>query len=406
MPIARATVVIVLLASWANVCAAAVVSPDTIAALAKTASGDDPISSLAALRQLAEAGDAGMASLRQIVPQLFARDSAAVVAAADSAAVAIPRLRAMENQMQPLQSSALQMIDNLTEEPESLKSARRSYAKLDALEARLSPEYARLARVAAAVARKDECAKLRLSPASSKGDEALQTPATKALSMPAAAAVKYLAGSLEPPVEADRRGLWLYLAARRIDAWNKSIEPSMNSGEIAHARKVNAYREMLGLLPLELDARLIQSARGHSKEMIDLWYFSHWSPTPSLRSPFGRMAQAGYALGSNENITMGPYAADDSFWNLFNSPDHHRAWVLPQNNSFGVGKWENAWTEDIGAGPRLMIASTEEREAAVVRGNELKPQTQVVHNRPRDLSDIKIYDKSGQEVGSGKNGAR
>ncbi len=121
----------------------------------------------------------------------------------------------------------------------------------------------------------------------------------------------------------------------------------MNFGEIAHARKVNSYREMLGMPPFELDARLIQSARRHSKEMIDLWYFSHWSPTQSERSPFARMAHAGYELGSNENITMGPFAADDAFWNLFNSPEHHRAWVLPQNTTFGVGKWENAWTEDI-----------------------------------------------------------
>ena len=65
----------------------------------------------------------------------------------------------------------------------------------------------------------------------------------------------------------------------------------------------------------------------------------------------------------------------------------------------GPAKTPSAWTEDIGAGPRLMTASADERAAAVAGGAEVKPQlTEQTRQHPRDLATIKFFDESGQEV--------
>lgn len=190
---ARTALLFVLPAIWAQACAGAI-SSQAVAALTKTASSDDPIASLAALHQLAESGDAGTAALRQIAPQLLTRDLTAVAAEADNAALSIPRLRGLENQMQPLRAGALQMIDSLREDPESLKSARAVYARIAALEARLSVEYARKGHVVSAVARQIECAKLQLSPLDANEHDRFEKSATQALAMPCALAAGFLSG--------------------------------------------------------------------------------------------------------------------------------------------------------------------------------------------------------------------
>ncbi len=411
------------LASWATVIAVAMLAAAppirlagavaatgpsasaSIDALAVDATGDDPFASLVALDQLTRAGDTADAVLRRIVPQILARDAATVLAAAQAAPTDLPKRRTAESEMAGLRKQARETIDHLTGERESLQAARRNYVRLTSAQARVALAYAPALRVTVAIARRDACMKLAhradVRDANS-GSANFEKGAADAVAMPLATAAGYLTGPLVPPVDVEHRGLWLYLSSLRIAAFNRSIEPAMNAAEVAHARRVNAYREMLGLLPLEFEPRLIQSARRHSKEMIDLWYFSHWSPTPSQRSPFGRMADAGYQSGSNENITMGPFLEVEAFWNLFNSPEHHLGWLNPQANAMGVGKWENAWTEDFGAAPRRMTAQPAERPEPGDPEPNLKPQTQVTHTRPRDLSDIKIYDENGQQVGTGK----
>ena len=52
--------------------------------------------------------------------------------------------------------------------------------------------------------------------------------------------------------------LWFDDACRRIEAYNAMLSDSMGAGEAENIRTVNTYREMLGILPLEADARLLQ----------------------------------------------------------------------------------------------------------------------------------------------------
>src|SRR5205823_3169531 len=83
------------------------------------------------------------------------------------------------------------------------------------------------------------------------------------------------------PKEPAKWNLWFYRMCRQIEAYNVGFENLLDKEEIANVRATNAYREALGILPVELDARLIQAARRHSKEMVELKYFSHHSPNPS-----------------------------------------------------------------------------------------------------------------------------
>src|SRR5258706_1406878 len=80
-----------------------------------------------------------------------------------------------------------------------------------------------------------------------------------------------------PPRANDpRHRVWHYRICRQIEAYNEAMAAAIcNAVEVENLRIMNAYREALGLIPLELDPRLVQAARKHSKEMVDKSYYSH-----------------------------------------------------------------------------------------------------------------------------------
>ena len=327
-----------------------------------------------------------------------------VVAKASAAAGELAKLRAAEEELQTTRRSAWNNLRSLTGGPkdETVKSAKQNHDKLSATLTRLSATYAHQSRAAEALTRRgsriDTLRSLdRTAAAVADADTGrLMRLAEAAVGFPPSIVAEYQTTDvLAPPQEEEQRGLWLYVVSRRIDADNRAqVEPLMERGEVTHARRLNAYREMLGLLPLELDARLVQSARRHSKEMIELSYFSHSSPTEGLRSPFHRMAAAGYDRPANENIHMGRWDGEESFWKLFYSPGHHKAMVSERYTALGVGRWDMAWTENFGAGRRLMLAGAEQRAAAKVNGQALGPQRIDLSKKPGplDLSNLRIYD--------------
>ena len=119
--------------------------------------------------------------------------------------------------------------------------------------------------------------------------------------------------------------------------------------------------------------RLIQSARRHSKEMVDKNYFSHTSPTPGKETFSQRTANAGYDQGSAENIAAGSASGRDTFWQWFDSPGHHVNMTRPSGVALGVGRWSTTWTQNMGAGVRLMLMTDAERAQIKVKGDILKP---------------------------------
>jgi uncharacterized protein YkwD len=163
-----------------------------------------------------------------------------------------------------------------------------------------------------------------------------------------------------------------------VEKYNNGFEYQLDKEEMANVRATNAYREALGIIPVELDARLIQAARRHSKEMVDLKYFSHHSPNESEMDFPRRFVNAGYKDLGSENIAMGMSGGDAVFKIWFESPAHHVNMVRPGNTSIGVGRWKNDWTANFGNGPRMMWTSEIERKRMTVKGEILKPDVNYV----------------------------
>ncbi len=70
--------------------------------------------------------------------------------------------------------------------------------------------------------------------------------------------------------------------------------------------------------PLSSNAQLIQSARGHSQDMLDRNFFEH--DNPNGETPFDRISSAGYSFqAAEENIAFGGStgAIDETFVSLF-----------------------------------------------------------------------------------------
>jgi uncharacterized protein YkwD len=185
------------------------------------------------------------------------------------------------------------------------------------------------------------------------------------------------------PREPAKYNLWFYRMCRQTEAYNATFENLLDKEEMANVRLTNAYREALGILPLELDARLIQAARRHSKEMCDLKYFSHHSPNESEKDFDRRYINAGYKDLGSENIAMGMGTGEAAFKIWFESPGHHVNMVRAGNNSIGVGRWKNYWTANFGNGPRMMLASDSQRTAVIVKGAILKPDEPFVQQEER-----------------------
>ncbi len=183
------------------------------------------------------------------------------------------------------------------------------------------------------------------------------------------------------PEQEPLRGLWFYIACRSIEAHNQTLKPLMDEREWRNAELVNAYREALGILPVELDARLIQAARRHSREMHELRYFAHVSPTPENRTHTARMRNAGYPRPYSENIARGRADGEATFRQWFNSPGHHRNMVNQRSTALGVGRWQTVWTQKFGVGQRVMTMNEAERQAVTVNGPILEPDTTPIPTR-------------------------
>ena len=122
--------------------------------------------------------------------------------------------------------------------------------------------------------------------------------------------------------------------------------------EQAMVRQVNAERAKAGLKPLEIDAKLADTARGHSAEMRDLNYFAHQSPTAARRRPADRyqavFGSAPRLMAENILRAWGSGAslreeAVDTWQAAFMNSSGHRSNILyPDVTHIGIGIVTNA----------------------------------------------------------------
>jgi uncharacterized protein YkwD len=358
-----------------------------LAKLRKTALGADAAAAEAALAELKSLGEPARETLVGVLRQMLIKDKAAVLkaSAAVSAKGAGEKFDAAREQIDATREAALANIAKLRD-GEPVKRARRHHDDLVKLLADVNAGCAAREAIVRLMDRRPALLESYREVAP-KGDAAfdnakeakLLAAAEKALGMSideAAAAVPSLAQRATPPDDPVLRHLWFYRACREIEAYNATLRPDLGKGEWANLVLVNRYREALGVLPYELDARLVQSARRHSREMNDEQYFSHQSPTPGLRTYMDRMRAAGYTDGAySENIAAGPPDAEQTFWGWFDSPSHHKIMVHAGSTQIGIGQWDRLWTQHMGRGPRLMLRPPEERaKAMVIAGDVLKPR--------------------------------
>lgn len=98
---------------------------------------------------------------------------------------------------------------------------------------------------------------------------------------------------------------------------------------------VNEDRAAAGLVPLELDPRLVPVARAHSAEMFRLRYFAHTSPVSG--SPFDRLAAAGITYTrAGENLAYARSVAT-AHRGLMESPGHRENVLRPEFRRIGIG---------------------------------------------------------------------
>ena len=355
--------------------------------LRKTIAGDDdPAAADAALAELKDLGEPARKALADSLRVVLARDRATIEKAAGKPGSA-EKFGALLDEIDKTRKAAWENLQRL-EKGEPIEKAWEYAKALAKLRRQLNKALVRRAPAAAALLRREG---LLASYREAAGDAAAdgQFPAAEeaelvalaeaALGMSAEeirAIPEFAADQTAGPSDPVARHYWLYRVSRRVEAYNKSLKGVLSAGERQNLNLVNEYREALGILPYELDERLAQAARRHCKEMADLGYFSHESPTANLRSPGDRMREAGYApdAGFAENIARGTGTGRQTFEGWFNSPGHHVNMVNADCRALGVGQWDNHWTQVMGRGARLMLTSKEQREAVKVQGEVVKPQ--------------------------------
>ena len=142
-------------------------------------------------------------------------------------------------------------------------------------------------------------------------------------------------------------------------AWDypaPTVSPdALTDDEQEFVARINAERTSRGLNALTIDPLLTQTARAHSREMCDLDYFNHHSPTPGLTSPMDRYMKGLKDSGASspdyllvgENIFYcsifnSVYNADYGHRALMESPGHRANILDSRFTKIGLGVYHNA----------------------------------------------------------------
>lgn len=379
--------------------AAATTRPVDIETLRRQAMGPDLAVSEAALRRLQTLPTTRLVCT--IVGQVLRSDRVRMEAALTGLAPA-GKVAELERQLQQVRAAADANLRALDKGP-TLQTAHQHYQQLMALVEQLREPYARRWLLLELAARRPrlletwrKLAEAQNSDFAPAPEEALLRRVESALGAPPGPLYQRLAfNGGRPPAEASDVGMWFYGACRAIEAHNQSMQYLTNRAEAEALRHINLYREALGRLPMEIDARLVQSARRHSREMSELKYFAHRSPTPGMETPGQRMAAAGYPRsGYTENIAAGTRDPQHLFKLWFDSPPHHKGMVNPDAVAAAIGKWDLCWTLNMGWGPRLMGTAPEALGPATQPGHLAAQDDRLDANQPQRkvIRETRIYD--------------
>lgn len=357
-------------------------------------STDDRVAALRAVEQLKSMGDVAHLTLAATLRAVLLRDKSTVEECLRKIPVAGDDVRAAEAEVAPLRAAALAAVAKLPTPPTpaALSQARAEYTRLAAAARKLNDLYASRSAVVDAmrhrphllevwrdssppggVAPMDPARERSLSLAAEQGLGPVYWPIVKTLQ-----ARKYAAGD-PPATNPQQAGLLRYRLVRQTEAYNRAMGPLADPAELQLVGQVNAYRDLLGVPPLELDVRLLQAARRHSKEMVELKFYSGASPTAATKDAPARMRAAGFDPAKApwaEALARGPTAAAEAFWAMYDVPAYHRAMTNDAVVLAGVGKWNHHWTLVASAnGRRVLQTPAEEQGDVQAQGPDVPPQT-------------------------------
>src|SRR5262249_14746950 len=124
--------------------------------------------------------------------------------------------------------------------------------------------------------------------------------------------------------------------ANAIVAFDARAAASLDGEERRFMERLNQYRLVLGLRPLQIDERCNVGSRKHSHEMVELGYFGHLSPVARNRTPTDRVRLEGFTGGVGENCIKGSCDGLGAFEGWYHSPGHHRN-LIAGGPQLGVG---------------------------------------------------------------------
>lgn len=140
----------------------------------------------------------------------------------------------------------------------------------------------------------------------------------------------------------DRKGLKIMEKNRKAAEKVKVPEP-----ERIGVADANLMRLLAGYSALEIDPKLCDTGRDHSKDMATLGFFAHDSPVAGKKTPFIRASNFGTS-SSGENIYMGSTDPKDANKAWFYSPGHHRNMFNSGHRRIGLGQHNRHWTQLFG----------------------------------------------------------
>jgi uncharacterized protein YkwD len=132
----------------------------------------------------------------------------------------------------------------------------------------------------------------------------------------------------------------------RVDG---AADRGMTEAERAGVERVNRLRMILGVLPLEGDARLARAIDLHLQDMEKHGYFGHAGKSEEGRTPQQRCRLQGYEAPTGENLAGSPESAKSiEMWRW--DGGHFRNMIHPSMVQIGYGIGASASGFNVGSG--------------------------------------------------------
>ncbi len=136
------------------------------------------------------------------------------------------------------------------------------------------------------------------------------------------------------------------LAAAQTITVPVSVSSGMTAEELRYIELTNIERAARGLPQLVAEPLLAEIGRAHSREMSDMAYFSHTSPTSSLKTPLdrylaGELHRPTWALVGENLFYCSIVDVERGHTAFMNSKGHRENILEPRYERMGVGIYVN-----------------------------------------------------------------